>query len=313
MAKLVEPVLIGVDVAKADLAILRSNADKLETLPNTRPDVRRWLKRLPPHALIGIEATSIYHLPFIEEAHRLGHTIYVIDGFRLNRYRDSVGGRAKTDASDAALLLRYLSKERDELRPWVPPSAAYTRAHRLLLRRAKLVEARQKISQTLKDIPELKRSTASLVTRINHVIRLIEVRLRGALKEAGWDDAAKRCRAIEGVGELTATGLVKAFHRGDFRTADAFIAFLGLDVRVRDSGTMRGRRKLTKKGDSELRRLLYNAAMAASRSDTWSGFYQRCLARGLKTTQALVALARKLARVAFALLKNGTTYEPKAA
>ena len=38
---------------------------------------------------------------------------------------------------------------------------------------------------------------------------------------------------------------------------------MGLDVRVRDSGTFRGRRKLTKKGDPEVRRLLYNAAMAA--------------------------------------------------
>jgi transposase len=39
--------------------------------------------------------------------------------------------------------------------------------------------------------------------------------------------------------------------------ADACIAFLGLDVRVRDSGAWRGRRKLTKKGNPELRCLLF--------------------------------------------------------
>lgn len=41
--------------------------------------------------------------------------------------------------------------------------------------------------------------------------------------------------------------------RGRFKTSDAFIAFLGMDVRVRDSGGYRGRRKLTKAGDPELR------------------------------------------------------------
>ncbi|WP_019568906.1 transposase, partial [Thioalkalivibrio sp. ALMg13-2] len=82
-------------------------------------------------------------------------------------------------------------------------------------------------------------------------------------------------------------------------------------VRIRDSGTKRGQRKLTKQGDPELRRLLYLAAMQAKSKAAWSDYYQRCLDRGLATTQALNALARKLARVAFALMKNQTDYQPK--
>jgi len=53
------------------------------------------------------------------------------------------------------------------------------------------------------------------------------------------------------------------------------------------------------------------AAMTASRSATWAPIYHRYLDRGLATTEALIILARKLARVAFALLKNGTQYLPK--
>ena len=81
-------------------------------------------------------------------------------------------------------------------------------------------------------------------------------------------------------------------------------------MRVRDSGKQRGRRKLTKKGDPEVRRLLHNAAMAASRQPAWNATYQRYRARGLKTTQALVILARKLARIAFSLMKNRAEYRP---
>lgn len=102
-----------------------------------------------------------------------------------------------------------------------------------------------------------------------------------------------------------------SFHRGAFRSSDAFVAFLGLDVRVRDSGQLRGRRRLTKKGNPELRRLLFVAAMQATRSRSWKDFYQRHLDRGFSRVQALVILARKLARVTFALLKNQTDYRPR--
>jgi hypothetical protein len=50
------------------------------------------------------------------------------------------------------------------------------------------------------------------------------------------------------------------------------------------------------------------AAMAACRSPKWKPFYESYLARGFSKTQALVALARKLCRVAFALMKNQSKY-----
>ena len=102
--------------------------------------------------------------------------------------------------------------------------------------------------------------------------------------------------------------MVATYHRGQFRRADAFIAFMGMDVRVRDSGTFRGRRKLTKKGDSELRRLLFNAAMQGRRSVLWEPYYLALRARGMSTTAAFVALGRKPARVCFALLANETDF-----
>jgi len=70
---------------------------------------------------------------------------------------------------------------------------------------------------------------------------------------------------------------------------------------------------LTKKGDPEVRRLLYNAASSASRTKAWASLYQSYLAQGLKPTQALIKLARKLARIAFALMKHEDDYRPKIA
>ena len=112
------------------------------------------------------------------------------------------------------------------------------------------------------------------------------------------------------MGPLTALALVALYHRGEFVRTDAFIAFMGMDVRARESGQWRGRRKLTKKGDPEIRRLLVNAAMQARRSPLWEPYYLTLRRRGLSATAAFVALGRKLARVCFALLKNGTEFNP---
>ncbi len=79
------------------------------------------------------------------------------------------------------------------------------------------------------------------------------------------------------------------------------------------SGQSDGPRRLTKRGDPEARRLLHNAAMSGSRTAAWKPFYEEQRKRGFSTTQALVMLARKMARVVFALLKNQSEYQSKAA
>lgn len=302
--------LIGIDVAKHELVVYRQDLETQETLENRQPILKKWLRGLPAPCAIAVEATGTYHVALIELAYQCGHEIFVIDGYQLNHYRQGIGGRAKTDSSDARLLARYLSREREMLRAWTPPPAAYRSLQSLLRRRATLVQARVAIQQSCTELPWLKPHLKRLIAQLTRIDQVIQARLRAIVREAGLSHQVARCQAMEGVGELTATALVMAFLRGDFRHSDAFVAFLGLDVRVRDSGKQRGRRKLTKKGDPEIRRLLHNAAMAASRQPMWKDTYQRYRGRGLKTTQALVILARKLARIAFSLMKHQAEYRP---
>lgn len=312
MAMQVEPRTVGVDVAKDEL-VISIDGESPFTLENTPAAVRRWLRGLHGPLRLALESTGVFHLELACQAHRLGHEVYVIDGYRLNRYRESVGGRAKTDATDARLLVRYLRNEGADLRPWDPPSRDYQVLQRLIHRRATVVRARTAIQQSLRDVPALKSTLQATLRQLDRTIAAIGRRIRETLLRAGWQHQARRCRRIEGIGPVTAAALVMAFSRGRFASSDAFIAFLGLDVRIRDSGKKRGQRKLTKQGDGELRRLLYLAAMQAKAQPAWQAFFQRHIDRGLSRIQALNALARKLARVAFALMKNETDYVPKTA
>jgi len=305
--------IVGVDVAKAELVIYLADPDLLTSITNEKPAIKRWLKTLPGPTAIAVEATNIYHVDLVELAHESGHDVYIIDGFQLSNYRKGVGGRSKTDASDARLLARFLKNEGEDLRPWTPPPAVYGKLQSLLRRRASLIQAKTSLTQSWANDASLKAVFTTFVKSIDRLDLLVQKKLKEILREAGLLEEVARCQAIEGIGFLTATALVMAYNRGDFTSGDSYIAFLGMDLRVSDSGQKNGRRHLTKRGCSEVRRLLHNAAMSACRSNAWKAFYSHHLNCGKATTQVLVMLSRKLARIAFALMKNQSEYQSKGA
>lgn len=118
--------------------------------------------------------------------------------------------------------------------------------------------------------------------------------------------AYRRLQTLVGVGPWVAAGLLSLLERVPLTHGDAFIAFLGLDPRPQDSGQRVGRRRLSKRGPSELRRLLYNAASSASKSKLWKPWYEYYRGKGLSSTAALVVIAR----IAFSLYRHNTSFDP---
>ncbi|MFJ4198007.1 IS110 family transposase [Pseudomonas sp. NPDC089534] len=304
------PTVVGIDVAKAEIVAYREDVQLTQAIGNNRESIGRWLKTLPAQSAIALEATSHYHLDTAELAFGMGHRVYVVDPYRVSHYREGVGLRAKTDPCDARLLARYLASEQQHLRAWSPPPRFYGVLKSLLKKRAELIKTHAAVMLSWSGEPLLKDLMAQQLEHFKRVDQALKKLLRETAREAGITENIRRCKAIEGIGDLTATGLATTFMRGDFASADAFIAFLGMDLRPKDSGKKHGCRRLSKKGDGEIRRLAHNAAMAACRSPVWKPFYESYLARGLAKTQALVILARKLCRVAFALMKSESEYQP---
>lgn len=305
--------VIGIDVAKDSLSLYRADQDQAGTLANEPRAIAAWLRGLPRECSLAIEATNTYHVAVAVLAHKRGHRVYMIDGYRLSNYRKGIGGRVKNDLCDARLLARYLSHEQHQLQPWSPPGRAYRKLQALLHRRATLVRNMTSLRLSFAQDRQLKAALDTVLQSMRELERKLDQALQETLDEAGLAAQARRCQAIEGIGPISAAALSLAFLRGTFRSSDSFIAFLGLDVRVRESGRYIGRRKLTKQGDPEIRRLLYTAAMAASRTVAWKDCYQGYLQRGLKRTEALVILARKLARIAFAVMRSQKPYRPRVA
>ena len=113
------------------------------------------------------------------------------------------------------------------------------------------------------------------------------------------------------MGPVVGPALLNTLEHFVFERADSFVAYTGLDPRPDDSGKRSGRRRLSKHGPSELRRLLYNAAMAAVTSSAWKPLYQHYLDKKLSRTEALVIIARKIARTAWSVYTHNTTFDPQ--
>lgn len=303
---------VGIDVSKHTLAIYCWEQDSLLELVNDPSAIKQWLASLKGKIRIAVEPTSHYHLSVVEAALVQGHTVYLVNPRQLAHYREAINLRHKTDPHDAWLLARYLVHEHLSLQPHEPQSRQAQELWGLLQRRALVVKSRQQLRQSL---AQERLSVKALMSEFRQVLLRIDRRIRKLIKSLGWQRHYRYCRSIPGIGPLCAAALVAAYHRGAFASSDAFVAFMGLDVRLRESGQYRGRPKLTKRGPSELRRLLYCGAQAARCCQRFEAYRQLQLAKGRSKIAANVALSRKLVRIAFTLMSTDQMFreDPKMA
>jgi len=305
VANYVEKITLGIDASK-DLHVIYNWQTKQTTeLPNERSDIKAWLKSFHGPVRIAIEPTSHYHVIMVDEALELGYEVYLVNARQIRHYREAVNERNKTDPLDAWLLARYLEHEVSHLRPFQPRDRGAQRLWKLVLRRATVVKSRQQLQQSF---AEVQLSIQGLLTQFKHLLDRIERQIITLIRALGWWSDYQRCLSIPGLGAGNASALVVAYHRGCFSGSDAFVSYLGLDVRIRDSGHFKGKRKLTKRGPAELRRLLFCASHSARHYHRFAKYYQRQLDKGLCKIAARVILARKLARIAFTLMRNEETF-----
>ena len=301
MANHVAKITLGIDVAKAHLVIYNWQTEQTTKLANECKDIKTFLMSLHGPVRIAIEPTSYYHVIMVDEALELGYEVYLINPRQLAHYRKAVNERNKTDPIDAWLLARYLEHEVDQLRPFQPRDPRAQRLWSLVLRRATVVKSRQQLQQSF---AEVQISIQGLLTQYQNLMARIEREILNLIRKIGWWSDYQRCLTIPGIGHGNASALVVAYHRGSFAGSDAFVSYLGLDVRIRESGYYKGRRKLTKLGEPELRRLLYCASHSARHYHRFAEYYQKQLGKGLCKIAARVILGRKLARIAFTLMRN---------
>jgi transposase len=312
-----EPVFLGVDVSKAhlDCALRIGNKYRNKRFANSEAGlqgVKQWLHRLGGDAApVCMEATGIYWELAAAVLSDAGHRVSVVNPALVKAFAQSEGLRVKTDAVDARLLADFGREKQPPA--WVAPSARERALRALVLRHQALVDmqtqeknriqvARQEVRENLQaHLQWLEQALAQIEQAITQTIN---------------DDPDLRERrdlldSIPGIGERTSAVLL-AYCGKDFRSAGQFVAYGGLSVCVHESGSsVRAKPKMSKIGHAALRRALYMPAMVALYRTAWGSVFRKRLAANGKPPKLIIgAMMRKLAQVAFGVLKSAQPFDP---
>lgn len=329
---------VGIDLAKNVFAVHGVNeAGKAELV---RPAVPRdklneLVASLPP-CTIGMEACSgAHHWARLFQA--AGHTVRLVAPKFVTPYRMS-GKRGKNDAADAAATCEAV--QRPQMR--FVPVKSLEQQSRLMVHRArqafveqrtatinrirgllsefgivlplKAATVRQRAYDCLEDLPGYANTVIgdllSEVTRLDERITQYDRHIQTMARD---DARAKRLMQLTGVGPTTATCLLAMIGNGhEFDCGRQFAAWLGLTPGQYSSGGKTRLGSITKAGDSYLRNLLILGARAllnAAKTKTGAlSVWAVALAQRRGYWRAVVAIAAKNARMAWAVLKRGDAF-----
>ncbi|MDJ1524935.1 transposase [Stenotrophomonas maltophilia] len=301
---------IGVDVDSKEFVPAVADRKAGDRVANTRAGIAKWLKPLPQRCRIGMEATGRYYELLARMAGQAGHVVYVIDPRLIKNYARATGSRGKTDAMDAQAIARYVKKESDRLREYVPRTDEQQQMHDLLRKRRALVETRARLEQSFGVSKSDPGELSDLFCALAGTLSELESELQRLGRDGEHGALYKRLLTIPGIGPAVASHLIYYMTRWPLANANAWIACTGLDPRPNESGGRTGRRRLSKQGAPMLRQMLYMAAMGLKRCRRGQPLYDELAKRGHPSTAVFNILARKLARIAWGVFKSGRDFDP---
>lgn len=312
---------VGIDVAKAKLDVaLLQQAGKFrdKVVSNTRQGFDQlvgWLaKQGVTHAHVCMEATGSYWEELAEYLVDAGFTVSVVNPAHVKSYGESRGARNKTDKADARVIALFCA-ERGPAH-WQAPSRAVRELRALVRRRDALVDLRtQELNRKeVASHAQVLNSIEEVLAHLDRQIKEIEKQINKHIdNDPTLKQQARLLQTIPGVGDAT-TGMLLSAYGGDLRFASPkqAAAFVGLDTRVRQSGTsVRARPCMSKRGDSRFRAKLYMPAVVAMTRTEWGkAFASRLSKAGKPKLLILGALMRKMVEMAYAILKSGKPFDP---
>jgi transposase len=329
---------IGLDIAKSVFQVHGVDAGGQVVIRRQlkRRYVVAFFQKLPP-CLVGIEACASSHY-WSRELQALGHMVRLMPPVYVKPYVK----RQKNDMADAEAICEAVSRANMRFVPTKTPEQQsglmLHRTRHLLIRqqtsvinaiRAHLAEfgitapvGRRGLEELLgvvadasdKRVPELVRSClAALGSQLLGLKRQILEFDRMILAWHRCNPVSKRLICIPGLGPLLATALVASV--GDpksFRSGRNFSAWIGLVPKQHSSGGRERLGSISKQGDRYLRSLFVAGALAVIRYAKLHGSTHRPWVTALlarrPTKVAAIALANKLARMAWALMARGEQY-----
>ncbi|WP_237725061.1 IS110 family transposase [Deinococcus alpinitundrae] len=250
--------------------------------------------------------------------HDAGDGVSVVNAAQMKFFAKRTLRSGKTDKLDAELIARSGAVMQPVC--WLPPEAELIELRALLHARDTIVERltleagrHHAVDHQHQPHPRAigfcEARQKRLEQQLEEVNGAVQALVLGSEKR---QEQVTLLASLPGIGPLTASILlVERMHLSRMESSNQWAASAGLSPVPRQSGSFPGRTRISKRGNGRLRRAFYRCALTASRmKNTFGDFYRHLIVQGKPKKVALIALARKLLRVAFAVLKSGQNFNP---
>jgi transposase len=324
---------VGIDVSADDLYVCLSTIDEQQNVEvvatksfgNRRSGLQAMHHWVDKHTKIQqvrivwlVEATGVYHEECALFLQQAGCHVSVVLPNKAKKYMQAMGLRSKNDRIDAQGLARMAAEQ--SLEPWQPMSHFYmtlrtmTRQHQNLQETKtelsnRLHASRRSIYQVDAVIQQLEELITSIEQQISNMKRAIHQHIQSEPEIA---EKVTQLSSIKGVGELTAA-VILAETNGFalFTNARQLISYAGYDVVENQSGKHVGKTRISKQGNSRIRRILHLPAfnVVSYGLDPFLRLYERTYGRHGIKMKSYVAIQKKLLTILFALWKRGEVFD----
>ncbi|SES24227.1 IS110 family RNA-guided transposase [Pedobacter rhizosphaerae] len=331
MKKVLKQVL-GIDVAQKELVVTLGRTLEDFTIElyahkvfkNSDSGIRsllEWVKKHTNNAInirYVMEATGVYHQKIAYHLAENDYEVSIVLPNKISNYMRTLETKTITDKTCSEAIAQFgLERKLDN---WQRPKAVYRNLQQLTRERDQIVAERSIVKNQLhaesSEAYPYQKSIERLQDRIfflNKQEKEIKQDIKEIVREnKDLEHEVRIMSSIPGVGELTAI-IVLAETNGFelIRSKKQLTSYAGLDVKEKQSGTsVKGKPKISKKGNRSLRKAMYLPALSAVKWDErFKAIYARIVHRNGIKMKGLVAVQRKLLEMMYILFKNKNTYD----
>jgi len=314
---------VGIDISKETFDVYFENDDKSNyvKLNQTADGYKILISLIGRDRVCVMESTGNYHIKLASYLFEEGIQVVVENPLKIKRYSQMRLQRTKTDKADSQIIFDYAETilSREEYHTWKPDSKhigdlkQYDTVRQQLLKQQTALSNTEEALTGLSDLnKDVTKVLKDMVKAVEQAIKILD---KGMLELVikHHADTFKLITSIPGVGAKTATMMIcltDGFQKFQHNEVKQFISYIGMSPRTFNSGTsVKGRAHITKVGNGRIRSLLYMCSWTAKRcNQQCADLYKRLSEKGKPEMVIKVAIAHKIVRQIFGVIKNGQPF-----
>ena len=322
--------VLGVDVAQKELVVSLGKMfsdfsieiyahNIFKNSEKGMDELLQWVKKLTlddSKVFYVMEATGVYHERFAYFLDENSCDLSIVMPNKISNYMRTLDIKTVTDKSCSAAITQF-GLER-KLTIWKKPNKIYKNLKQLTRERDQIVEARAVIKNQLHAEKSEVYPIKNTIKRCEAHIKFLNKQESQILKEIEGvkDQEIKnkiaKITTIPGVGVLTATIILAETNGFELiKNKKQLTSYAGLDIKEKQSGTsIKGKPKISKKGNKSIRRAMHFPALSAIRHDeNYKKIYANLVSRSGIKMKGVVAVQRKILELIYVIYKNDTNYD----